>query len=64
LALTLLAWWLAQRQARNEAQAEFANQAYVATNVVEKRIQRYIDALYGLGALASHDASLSRLEFH
>ena len=64
LAVTLLAWWVAQRQTRNEAQAEFANQAFVATNVVERRIQRYIDVLYGLSALASQDEGLTRREFH
>src|SRR3954468_17443423 len=64
LAMTLSAWWVAGRQARNEAQAEFANQAFVATNVVERRIQRYIDVLYGVEALASHDDELTRREFN
>src|SRR6478609_1609233 len=64
LAVTLLAWWVAQRQTRNEAQAEFANQAFVATHVVARRIQRYIDVRYGLSALASQDEGLTRREFH
>ncbi|MGE5096202.1 MAG: CHASE domain-containing protein, partial [Betaproteobacteria bacterium] len=64
LAMTLFAWWGAARQARNEAQAEFAKQAFAGASVVERRIQRYIDVLYGVEALASHDDELTRREFH
>ena len=60
---TLLAWYLVGRQVESESQAEFANQAHLAANVVERRLQRYIDLLYGLDALANHEAHLSRLEF-
>jgi diguanylate cyclase (GGDEF)-like protein/PAS domain S-box-containing protein len=61
---TLLAWYLAGRQVELESRAEFANQAQLAANVVERRIQRYIDVLYGLDALANHDFEMSRREFH
>src|SRR5688572_28708207 len=64
VAATLAGWYVVGRQAEAEARAELASQAAVATNVVERRIQRYIDLLYGLDALANHEPSLSRLEFH
>ena len=53
VAATVAAWHVVGRQAESEARAEFANQAMVATSVVERRVQRYIDLLYGLDA---HDA--------
>ena len=64
VAATLAGWFVVGRQAEGEARAEFASQAAVATNVIERRIQRYVDLLYGLDALANHEANLSRLEFH
>jgi diguanylate cyclase (GGDEF)-like protein/PAS domain S-box-containing protein len=63
VAATLFAWFLAGRQVQGEAQAEFAGQANLAANILERRVQRYIDLLYGLEALAYHDESLSRAEF-
>ena len=63
LAATLIAWIATGHQADREAQAEFASKATVATNVLERRIQRYIDAVWGLGALAYHDPNLNRAEF-
>ncbi|MDQ3027940.1 MAG: EAL domain-containing protein [Pseudomonadota bacterium] len=64
VAATLLAWHLVGRQVQHESRGEFANRAQLAANVVERRIQRYVDLLYGLDALANHEARLSRLEFH
>ena len=64
VAATLAGWFVVGRQAEGEARTEFASQAAVATNVVERRIQRYVDLLYGLDALANHEPKLSRLEFH
>ena len=64
VAATVAAWQVVGRQAESEARAEFANQAMVATSVVERRVQRYIDLLYGLDALANHEPNLTRLEFH
>jgi CHASE1-domain containing sensor protein len=61
---TLAGWWVVGRQAEREAVVEFANQASLATNVIERRLQRYIDLLYGLDALANHEPHLTRLEFH
>ncbi len=63
-AATLLAWFLVGRQVELESRAEFANQAQFAGNVVERRIQRYIDVLYGLDALANREVDVSRREFH
>ncbi|MGZ5112992.1 MAG: bifunctional diguanylate cyclase/phosphodiesterase [Usitatibacter sp.] len=61
---TLLAWFLAGRHVELESRAEFANQAQLAANVVERRIQRYIDVLYGLDGLVNYDVALSRRDFH
>ena len=63
-ALTLFAWYWVGRTARERADDEFANQAAVATNVVESRIQRYLDVLYGLSAFAIHENRPSREQFH
>jgi len=64
LAATVFGWWTAGRQVRNELQGEFADQAIAGSNLVERRIQRYVDALYGMQALAAHDFTLRRHEFH
>ncbi len=48
VAATLFAWFLAGRQIEREAEVEFAGQANLATNILERRIQRYIAVLYGL----------------
>jgi diguanylate cyclase (GGDEF)-like protein/PAS domain S-box-containing protein len=61
---TLLAWYQVGRQAEREASADFAAQAQLAANVVERRLQRYVDLLYGLDAMANHEAHVSRNEFH
>ena len=63
LAATLFAWFLAGRQVEREARVEFVGQANLATNLLERRIQRYIDVLYGLEALANRDENLRRREF-
>ncbi len=63
VAATLFAWFLAGRQVEREAAAEFSGQANLAANILERRIQRYIDVLYGLEALANHDENLRRREF-
>ena len=63
VAATLFAWFLAGRQVEREASTEFTVQANLATNILERRIQRYIDVLYGLEALANHDENLHRREF-
>src|ERR1700686_5194283 len=60
VATTLFAWFLAGRQAEHEAAAEFAAQANVAADILDRRVQRYIDVLYGLEALAYHDERLKR----
>lgn len=64
MAGSLLAWLLLGGQVEREAEGEFANKAQLAGNVVERRIQRYVDLLYGLDALANREAELSRREFH
>lgn len=64
MAGSLLAWLLLGGQVEREAEGEFANKAQLAGNVVERRIQRYVDLLYGLDALANRAAELSRREFH
>ena len=64
VAATLLAWWALGRQVAIESDAEFANRAQLAASVVERRIHRYVDLLYGLDAMANHEKDLTRLEFH
>jgi diguanylate cyclase (GGDEF)-like protein/PAS domain S-box-containing protein len=62
LAATLVAWLSTGHQADREAQAEFASTTTIATNVLERRIQRYIDVVWSLAALAYHDDP-TRAEF-
>ena len=63
LAATLLAWFLAGRQVQREQVSEFSGQANLAANILERRLQRYIDLLYGLESLAHHDEALTRRGF-
>src|SRR5215471_18499650 len=63
LGATLWAWFIAGRQVEREGRAKFEQQSSLAAGLLERRIQRYIDALYGLEALAYHDQTLSRTEF-
>jgi diguanylate cyclase (GGDEF)-like protein/PAS domain S-box-containing protein len=64
MAATVLAWAVVGRQVAIESDAEFANRAQLAASVIERRIQRYVDLLYGLDAAANHEAELTRQEFH
>jgi len=61
--VTLLAWYLVGRSVDREARAEFTNQADLAAGVIERRMQRYIDLLFGLEALTSHDPKFTRQDF-
>src|SRR5688572_24504880 len=64
VAATALAWWISSRQAESQARAEFASRTQLAAQLVERRFQRYLDALYGLDAFASHEPDFPRIEFH
>ena len=64
LAATLFAWFFAGRSAELEAKVELENHATLATSLLERRMERYVDVLYGLDALAYHDVNVSRAEFH
>ena len=64
VATTLLTYWAVVRQVAIESDGEFANRAQLGATVVERRIQRYVDLLYGLDAMANRETKLSRLEFH
>jgi diguanylate cyclase (GGDEF)-like protein/PAS domain S-box-containing protein len=64
VAATLLAWYSVGGQGEREARSEFARQATQAANILERRMQRYLDVLYGLEALAHHDVDLRRAEFN
>ena len=64
VAATLAAWYVVGRAVEAESVREFAGKSQIAAGAVERRIQRYIDLLYGLDALANHEEHLSRLEFH
>ena len=61
---SLLAWTAIGRQVAIESDAEFANRSQLAASVVERRINRYVDLLYGLDAMANHETELTRQEFH
>ena len=63
IAATLLSWVLVGRGVDREARAEFGNQADLAAGVIERRMQRYIDLLYGVEALANHDPRFTRNDF-
>jgi diguanylate cyclase (GGDEF)-like protein/PAS domain S-box-containing protein len=64
VAATVLAWYLVGSQQDREARTEFSNNANLATSVIERRMQRYVDMLYGLEALAGRDAELARSAFY
>jgi len=63
LVATLFAWYQAGRIAEREAAGQFAARANVATVVLERRIQRYLDILYGLQAFAYHTDDVTRQDF-
>src|SRR2546423_9808990 len=64
LAATVFAWYQVGREADREARAEFTRRAELATTVLERRLQRYMDILYGVQAFMYHDDEPTRLEFH
>jgi len=63
LGATAWSWFIAGRQVEREGRAKFEQQAGLAASLLDRRILRYIDVLYGLEALAYHDQTLSRTEF-
>jgi CHASE1-domain containing sensor protein len=62
LAASLFAWYQVGQQADREARAQFAGRANLAANLLERRLQRYLDILYGLQAFAYHE-DVKRDEF-
>src|SRR5205814_1105437 len=64
IAATLLGWFLVGREVERQARAEFENQASLVSSVLERRIQRYIDLLYSVEALANHNPRFTHAEFH
>ncbi|MGZ5047342.1 MAG: bifunctional diguanylate cyclase/phosphodiesterase [Usitatibacter sp.] len=63
LAATLFAWFAAGREVERESSAEFASRATLAASLLERRVERYVDVLYGLAALAHHDPTVTRKAF-
>jgi len=57
------AWYFAARQSDSEARAEFESRANLAASLVDRKVQRYIDLLYGMEALFGNDPSVSRAQF-
>ena len=57
------AWHFAARQSDSDARAEFESRANLAASLVDRRVQRYIDLLYGMEALFGNDPSVSRVQF-
>ena len=64
VAATILAWYLVGTQQDREARSEFANNANLATTVIERRMQRYVDVLYGIEAIAGRDTEFARTDFY
>ena len=64
VAATLAAWYLVGGEQKAEQERAFEAKSQVMASAVERRMQRYLDVLYGLDALANHEPVLSRLEFH
>jgi diguanylate cyclase (GGDEF)-like protein/PAS domain S-box-containing protein len=63
VALSVAAWFFAARQVERAARADFDNQASLAASLVDRRVQRYVDLLYGLEALSATGRELSRADF-
>ncbi|MGE5616387.1 MAG: CHASE domain-containing protein, partial [Bacillota bacterium] len=64
VAATLLAWFMVGREVDRESRSEFENQAGLAAGLVERRVQRYIDLVYTVEALANHNPQFTHDEFH
>ncbi len=62
--MSVAAWLVAGRQVEQAAIADFANQANLAANLVDRRVQRYVDLLYGLEAFSAQERELTRREFN
>src|SRR5690242_13793278 len=62
-AATLIAWLATGWEAAREAEVEFGTRASRSAALVEQQVDRYLDVLYGVAALAYHDAFVSRGEF-
>src|SRR6185312_5644188 len=52
VAASALAWFAAGLQVEREGRAKFAAQSGLAVGLLERRIQRYLDLLYGVAGLA------------
>ena len=63
LLATVFAWYQAGQAVEREETAQFNARANVATAVLERRIQRYLDILYGLQAFAYHTEEITRQDF-
>ena len=63
VAATVFAWFLVGRQVEGHERFEFAQNAQIAANDIERRIQRYVDLLHGLDALVNHEPNLTRAHF-
>jgi len=62
-AATLIAWLATGWEAAREADIEFGTRASRSAALVEQQVHRYLDVLYGVAALAYHDAFVTRGEF-
>ncbi|HXF80877.1 MAG TPA: EAL domain-containing protein [Usitatibacter sp.] len=62
-AATLVAWLATGWQAEREGEGEFSARASRSAALIEQQVHRYLDVLYGVAALAYHDARVTRAEF-
>ena len=63
VAASVGAWHFAARQSDSETRSEFESRANLAASLVDRKVARYIDLLYGMEALFGNDPSVSRAQF-
>ena len=64
LAITLLAWWSAEQDAREKAQRQFDAQALRAAEELHRRLHYYAQVLRGAQALFAASREVDRSEWH
>jgi diguanylate cyclase (GGDEF)-like protein len=63
LGVTLAAWYAAVGYVDMQAERRFADAVHITRLAIERRIEVYVNALYGVGALFYHSERVTRREF-
>jgi diguanylate cyclase (GGDEF)-like protein len=63
LGITLVAWATAWRYVDTQGERRFTEAVYSTRQAIERRLEVYVNALVGLGALFYHSESVTRREF-